>query len=282
MSPEVSAATGQVPFSHRILQEISQAFRRDARREDLSEEKAGRFEAWVLAFVSWCAGQDSECPVQESGAYDSGEVEASEVKACRIGAFQVALRGRPECTQQEAIEAMDALAFLFGAAGETKAALRSAGFSVENGGESSTGSSAGQDTSDEDLVPGPSHESTSDKDTAQRETVRGDTAPKSTVNKDAPDEPAGSRSRGVFPGWPGEETGEKSATGETDAAETGTEESTGLDQEAISRPASHEDASSTAKAFVRAFHSQLDSMHDRASENGDEKLQGKMQGPRAH
>lgn len=69
-------------------------------------------------------------------------------------------------------EAIDALAFLFGVAEETKTALRPAGFSVENRGESFTGHSAGQETSDEATAPSTAHKSTSDKD--------------------APDEPAGS------------------------------------------------------------------------------------------
>ncbi len=209
----------QIPFSEQTLREISQAFRRDARREDLSEHRAERFEAWALAFASWCVDQ-------EVGPCDPGEVST-----CRIGAFQVALRGHPETTRREAIEAMDALAFLFGAAEETKSTLCSAGLAVENERESSS---------------------------------------ESVAEAERTDEPSDDRPGGVFPGWPDEETDGETDTGESTAG-----------RDPVPRPTSHEDASSTAKAFVRAFHNELDSMHDAPSDEGEE-VKGKMQSARAH
>ncbi len=219
MPPGISAVRNQIPFSRQILEEISRAFRRDAQREELSEHKSKRFEAWALAFVSWCASQE---PV----SCDSGGV-----RTCRIGEFQVALRGRPEATRREAVEAMDALAFLFGAAEETKATLRSAGLTVENEGGSS-------------------------EEHVSEEEPPADKRDRSAMNQ-------------TFPGWPGKEA-------ESEASLT---ESSTSNRDPVSRPSSHQDASSTAKAFVRAFHSQIDSMHDPNPGSG-EKPKGIMQGAR--
>lgn len=219
MPPGISTVANQNPVSQQVLQKVSSAFQRDARREGLDEEKKSRFEAWALAFISWCARE-------ESGVCDSGEV-----RTCRIGEFQVALRGQPEITRQEAVEAMDALAFLFGAAEEAKSALRSLGFSVEKQASSPGDSSFG---------------------------------------KSSTGEPSADEARRVFPGWPNEEEG---------AGETTTEDSLSTNQNTVSRPESHEDASSTAKAFVRAFHSQLDSMHA-SPPDGSGKGKGKIQSAR--
>lgn len=218
MPPGVSAVTNQIPFSEQTLRELSQAFRRDARRENLSETKAERFEAWALAFASWCADQELDT------------CDTDEVSTCRIGAFQVALRGHPETTRREAIEAMDALGFFFGAAEETKSALCSAGLAVENREESSS---------------------------------------ETAVEAERTDESSDDRPGGVFPGWPDEKTDGETDTGEGTAG-----------RHPVPRPTSHEDASSTAKAFVRAFHSRLDSMHDAPSDESEE-VKGKMQSARA-
>lgn len=221
MPPGISDALDQIPLSHQTLRNVSRAFRRDARREELTPKKAELFEAWTLAFVSWCAGRD----VEGCGA--------GQVRACQIGEFQVALRGRPETTHREAVVAMDALAFLFGAAEETKSALRSAGFSVENG---------------EKPAPPSSAEETSSADTTDR-----------------------SQARRTFPGWPDKEE----RTGPS-----AFQESTTSNRDSIFHPEPQEDDSSTAKDFVRAFNSKVESMHD-SDPGSSTRMKGKMQSARA-
>ena len=245
MPPNASAPFDQAPFSDKTLEQFSRAFRRDAEREDLGERKAELFEDWMLAFVSWCARQD------KNGC------GAGQVQACRIGEFQVVLRGRPEITQREAIVAMDALAFLFGAAEETKAALRSAGLAVKNGdGPSGTSSKKAS-------LSGSSPNGSA----ANGSSPSGSSAGGDSTGASSPGTRAREGKNRTFPGWSEEETGGGPAA-QSEMSGDG----------AIARPKSHEDASSTAKAFVRAFKSQVSSMHGRASENTSGTLQGKMQG----
>lgn len=89
----------QVPLSREDLDAFSQAFRGAARNQGFTLRRAGRYEAWVLAFLAWC----SEKPSRQL------EVES-------MGAFRSALRERAAVGKEAVNEAMDALSFLFGAA----------------------------------------------------------------------------------------------------------------------------------------------------------------------
>ncbi len=89
----------RVPISSEELDAFSQAFRDAAQKRGLTVQQSGRYEAWALAFLSWCHEEAS--PGEE---------------AERIEAFRTALRERGAVGEEAVHEAMDALSFLFGAA----------------------------------------------------------------------------------------------------------------------------------------------------------------------
>lgn len=219
MQPGTTAAN-QIPLTDQQLDAFSRAFREDAQGEELSGERVRRFEAWTLAFLSWCNEK-----VDSDGA--------DRARSCRIGDFQVALRGRPEISRKEAQEAMDALGFLFGVAGETRSMLRSAGFSLEG--------------------------------------------PTSGTKQDAAEADSGTEIQTLQAGWWEEGDLENRAAGRGVGPSQGTPSETSASSEhgsSVSRPTSQEDASSTAKAFVRAFQDELESVHASGSDPGDTERRG--------
>lgn len=225
MPPGTSAVASQIPLSEEQLDEFARAFQRDAREHGLSPERVHLFEAWTLAFLSWCAG--------EASGLDSPD----RLSSCRIGEFQVSLRGQPETSQTDALKAMDALAFLFGAAQETKSMLRSVGFAVEG-----LSSQKSQDVAE----------------SAPSERIR--TLDVGWRDEGEPEDDEAARRSDRFQ----DPVPKKGASAERGAS--------------ISRPTSQEDASSTAKAFVRAYQSELESLHPSDSSSAQE---GKMQSARA-
>jgi hypothetical protein len=84
------------------------AVRKAAQRTGISRSVADRYQAWTVAFVSWC----HQSP--------SGHVGPD-----RIDAFRRALRDRTEMETEAVYEALDALAFFFGAVEEAESLLAS-------------------------------------------------------------------------------------------------------------------------------------------------------------
>lgn len=96
-SRSLSLKVGRLPLSGRAREKLICAIRMTARKQGLSRRVTDRYQAWASAFLCWCLGSP-ERPV------DAGQIEP----------FRRALRqaGREA---EEVEEAMDALAFLFGA-----------------------------------------------------------------------------------------------------------------------------------------------------------------------
>lgn len=89
----------RLPLSKSVREKLLVAFRRAAREEGLSSGVTDRYEAWCLAFLSWCLGSPPRPARPE-----------------QIGDFRKALE-RAGTDEDRICEAMDALAFFFGAVG---------------------------------------------------------------------------------------------------------------------------------------------------------------------
>jgi hypothetical protein len=98
--------------------QLAYALRRCARGQGLSASVTDRYQAWIFVFVSWCH-----------------EHPPHRVARCRIGAFQEALQRSADAGEEEVYQAMDALAFLFGAADEVASLLVSPEAAPQNEGE---------------------------------------------------------------------------------------------------------------------------------------------------
>jgi hypothetical protein len=92
-----------LPWSDQALEHLCKTLRATAQQYGFSPRQRDRYEAWILAFLSWCA------------EHVSTEATPPKVDPSHIGAFQKALRTRTDTTEAEVYEAMDALSFLFGA-----------------------------------------------------------------------------------------------------------------------------------------------------------------------
>lgn len=114
-------------------EQLVHAIRRCARQKDLSSSVTDRYQAWIFAFVSWCRKHPPH-----------------RVDRDRIGAFQEALQQSADAGEKELYQAMDALAFLFGAADEVMGLLASWGVSSEDGAASAFRSDSGSRAGDED------------------------------------------------------------------------------------------------------------------------------------
>jgi hypothetical protein len=94
----IASLTDRSPLSESTCAQLAYAFCRAAQDTDLSRAATDRYQVWAVAFVSWC---------RETGP--------SHVGPDRIGAFERVLRQRPGLKDEAVHEALDALAFLFGA-----------------------------------------------------------------------------------------------------------------------------------------------------------------------
>ena len=92
-----------LPWSDHALEHLCETLQATAQSYGFSPRRTDRYEAWILAFLSW------------SGERVSSDAAAPTVDPSDIGAFRNALRTRTDTTTGEIYEAMDALSFLFGA-----------------------------------------------------------------------------------------------------------------------------------------------------------------------
>jgi hypothetical protein len=92
-----------LPWSNRALEHLCEALRTTARKYGFSPRRTDRYEAWILAFLSWC------------GEHLSTDADPPKVDPSHIETFREALCTRTNTTTEELHEAMDALSFLFGA-----------------------------------------------------------------------------------------------------------------------------------------------------------------------
>jgi len=105
----------QIPVSPEALDAFSGQFREIAREQGLTVTQAGRYEAWVLAFLTWCR-----------------EATSRRAETDRIEAFRTALCERSTVGEAAVREAMDALAFLLGTARGATAHLAAEGVEAES------------------------------------------------------------------------------------------------------------------------------------------------------
>lgn len=89
-------------MSERAREKLICAFRMTAKEEGLCPARTDRYQAWAFAFLCWCLGSPPR-PV------DCSQIEP----------FRRALR-RTDTDEVKVQEAMDALAFLFGAVGASE------------------------------------------------------------------------------------------------------------------------------------------------------------------
>lgn len=108
-----------LPLSDRDREKLICAIQLEAGEQGLSPRVTDRYQAWAGAFLSWCLGSRSR-PVESD----------------QIEPFRRALR-EAGTSEEEVQEAMDALAFLFGAVGISDL------LSVELGGAVSSGLNGG-------------------------------------------------------------------------------------------------------------------------------------------
>jgi hypothetical protein len=135
MSEELrSASDSERPIlSDSERAQLVHSVRRCARQKGLSPAVAERYQAWILAFLSWCRDHPPH-------RVDRG----------RIGAFQEALQQSADAGEKEVYQAMDALAFLFGAADEVVPLLAAHDASPEDGTASASPAESGGALGDED------------------------------------------------------------------------------------------------------------------------------------
>ncbi len=100
-----------LPWSDQSLEHLCEVLRTTADEYGFSPRRADRYEAWILAFLSWC------------GEHAASDASPPTVDPCDIGRFREALRTRTSTTTDEVHEAMDALSFLFGAVAQADESL---------------------------------------------------------------------------------------------------------------------------------------------------------------
>lgn len=99
--PSFLSSAPRIP-SDRDLDKLKQSIRHRANEKGLSSRATERYKAWILGFISWC---------MRTAPY--------RVSRDRIDEFRCALIERPNSQDSDVYEAMDALAFLFGAVKES-------------------------------------------------------------------------------------------------------------------------------------------------------------------
>ena len=104
----IASLTDRSSLSASTCAQLAYAFCRAAQHTDLSRAATDRYQAWAVAFVSWCR-----------------ETAPHHVGLDRIGAFERLLRERPGMEEEAVHEALDALAFLFGAVENVESILPS-------------------------------------------------------------------------------------------------------------------------------------------------------------
>jgi hypothetical protein len=100
-----------LPWSNRALEQLCETLRSTAEKYEFSPRRTDRYEAWILAFLSWCSG------------HLSTDAASPTVDPSQIEDFREALRSRTDSTTDELHEAMDALSFLFGAVAQADGSL---------------------------------------------------------------------------------------------------------------------------------------------------------------
>lgn len=101
-SNALSSRLGRLPLTDQAREKLLRAFQMTARSQGLSPAVTDRYQAWALVFLSWC--------------FDS---PPRPVGPDQIEDFRKALL-RAETDEERICEAMDALAFLFGAVGASE------------------------------------------------------------------------------------------------------------------------------------------------------------------
>jgi hypothetical protein len=114
----IASLTDRSPLTESTCAQLAYAFCRAAQETGLSRATTDRYQAWAVAFLSWCQETAPHC-----------------VHAGRIGAFERALRERPGIEEASVHEALDALGFLFGAVENIESILPSGGTGAEKQGE---------------------------------------------------------------------------------------------------------------------------------------------------
>jgi len=91
-------STTRVLPSDRDLEKLSCALRMAGGENGFSRRTIDRYQAWIFGYISW-----------------SLRTAPFEVREARIGDFVSSIKRHPEAGAKEVFEAMDALAFLYGA-----------------------------------------------------------------------------------------------------------------------------------------------------------------------
>lgn len=104
----IASLTDRSPLSASTCAQLAYAFCRAAQDTSLSRAATDRYQVWAMAFVSWCR-----------------KTAPHHVGPDRIGAFERVLRKRPGLEDEAVHEALDALAFLFGAVENVESILPS-------------------------------------------------------------------------------------------------------------------------------------------------------------